>query len=50
MTFAPVKEPALPAPEMARPTMKAAEVGAAAETMDPISKIAMVVMKVHLAE
>jgi hypothetical protein len=50
MTVAPVKVPALPVPAIARPTIKAGEVGAAAQTIEPISKIKMTVMKVHLAE
>ncbi len=50
MTVAPVKVPALPMPEIARPIMKAGEVGAAAQMIEPISKITMAVMKVHLAE
>lgn len=39
--------PAVPAPAIARPTMKAAEVGAAAQTTEPISKITATVMNVH---
>lgn len=35
---------------MARPMMKAAEVGAAAEMTEPISKTTTVMMKTHLAE
>ena len=50
MTVAPVKVPALPMPAMARPTIKAEEVGAAAQMIEPISKITTIVMKVHLAE
>ena len=50
ITIAPVKVPALPVPAIARPTMKDGEVGEAAQTMEPISKIRMTVMKVHLAE
>lgn len=48
--MAPVKVPALPMPAMARPTMKAGEVGAAAQMIEPTSKIVMIAMKVHLAE
>ena len=40
MTRAPELTPAPPIPVMARPTMSAAELGAVAETMEPISKIA----------
>ncbi len=47
MTTAPVKVPALPAPAIARPTMKAAEVGAAAQRIEPISKSTTTVMNVH---
>lgn len=47
--FEPVVMPALPIPEMARPTMKALEVGAAAQMIDPIKNIAVDAMKVHLA-
>lgn len=50
MTIARVNVPALPVPARARPTMKAGEVGAAAQTIEPISKITMTMMKVHLAE
>ena len=49
MTFPPVLLPALPMPAMARPMMKAVDEGAAAQMMDPISKMKMSVMKTHLA-
>lgn len=49
MTFAPIKVPAAPAPEMARPTMKAGEVGAAALMIEPSSKMTTVEMKTHFA-
>ena len=44
----PVEVPALPRPAMARPTMKAVEVGAAAQMIEPISKITTVAMKASL--
>lgn len=47
MTIAPVKVPALPAPAMARPMMKAGEEGAAAQMMEPSSKRRTTPMKVH---
>lgn len=49
MIMPPVEVPALAAPEMARPTMNAVDVGAAAQMMEPISKTTTVRMKVHLA-
>jgi hypothetical protein len=42
--------PAPPIPVMARPTIKAFEVGAAAQTIDPISKIAVRIKRTHLVE
>lgn len=48
MTLAPVEVPALPRPAMARPTMKAVEVGASAQTMEPISKMMTVAIKACL--
>ena len=50
MTREPVVMPALPTPAMARPTMKAVEVGAAAQMIEPTSKTRATEMKVHLAE
>jgi hypothetical protein len=44
MIKAPLKIPALPRPAMARPTMRASEVGAVPQTMEPISKITIAVM------
>ena len=49
MTLAPVVQPALPMPATARPIIKAREVGAAAQMMEPISKTSTMAMKVHLA-
>lgn len=43
----PVTIPEAPQPEIALPTMKAAELGAAADTMDPISRIATAVTRTH---
>lgn len=48
MTIAPVVAPALPRPAMARPMMKAVDVGAAAQMMEPTSNTIIAVMKVHL--
>jgi hypothetical protein len=47
---APEPIPAPPMPVMARPTIKAFEVGAAAQTIDPISNIAASVKRTHLVE
>jgi len=44
---APVKRPAAPRPEIARPTITAADVGATPHTKDPISKIAKAIKKTH---
>ena len=46
----PVPMPAPPIPVMARPTIKALELGAEAQTMDPISKMATRVISNHLVE
>lgn len=45
---APIEIPVAPSPAMARPTMRQSEFGAAAHNMEPTSKMAMDVMKVHL--
>lgn len=50
VTSAPLKMPAEPAPEKARPTMKAIEVGATAEIKEPISKMSRAARKVSLVE
>lgn len=47
MRVAPILVPALPKPAIARPTIKAVDVGAAAQMIEPTSKITIVVMKVH---
>lgn len=49
MTRAPVNVPALPTPAIARPTMNAEDEGAAAQRIEPASKITTIVKKVHLA-
>ena len=49
MIKAPEKIPAAPTPEIVRPTMKAGDVGATAETSDPSSKRNKAIMKVNLA-
>ena len=49
LTSAPVNVPALPIPAMARPTMNASDDGAAAQRMEPASKITTIATKVHLA-
>lgn len=49
ITFAPVMPPALPMPATARPMMNAVDVGAAAQTIDPISKIRTVARNAHFA-
>jgi hypothetical protein len=46
--MAPENIPADPNPAIARPTMKATEVGAVAQIMEPTSKIAKAIRKVHL--
>lgn len=48
ITMEPEKRPAVPMPAMARPTMKATEVGATAHSKLPTSKMKMAVRKVHL--
>ena len=50
MTMAPFIMPAAPKPEMARPTIKAFDVGAAPQMTDPISKMTMMPKKTHLGE
>jgi hypothetical protein len=45
---APVKRPAAPRPAIARPTMKADDVGAAPQATEPISKITNAVRNTHL--
>ena len=50
MTRAPEKIPAEPTPAMARPTIRAAELGAAPQTAEPTSKIPMEVRKTVLME
>lgn len=47
--MAPEKVPAMPMPAIARPTMNTAELGAAPQTRDPISKIVREHRNVHLA-
>ena len=44
--IAPVKIPADPNPAIARPVMKTSEVGAAAQTADPTSKMKMTIKNV----
>ena len=46
----PEKMPADPKPAMARPIMKAIELGAAPQTADPASKIRIESTKTHLVE
>ena len=46
----PDRTPAEPNPAIARPTMKAGEDCAVAESKDPISNIAIAVKKTHLME
>ena len=48
MMIAPAVVPAVPIPAMARPIIKAVDVGAAAQTIEPISKTTIVAMKVVL--
>lgn len=50
ITMAPLKIPAHPIPEMARPMMKTIEVGAAPQTAEPISKSRIEVRYTHLGE
>jgi hypothetical protein len=47
--FEPVVVPAPPIPDMARPTMNAFELGAAAQMIEPMRKMPVDAMKVHLA-
>jgi len=46
----PAKIPAAPAPAMARPTMKAGELGAAPQRAEPASKTTIDVRKTHFVE
>lgn len=48
MIIAPQKTPAAPSPAMALPMMKAAELGAAAQRMEPPSKIMEEIKYTHL--
>lgn len=48
VTSAPLKMPADPAPERARPMMKAIELGATAEIREPTSKMKRATRKVSL--
>jgi len=50
MTIQPEKRPEEPSPAMARPTIKAFEVGAAPHTAEPTSKMSIEVRKTHLME
>jgi hypothetical protein len=50
ITSDPHNTPEPPSPEIARPTMKTAELGAAAQIKDPISNTKSESMKVHLSE
>ena len=50
VTSAPLKMPADPAPERARPTMNAMELGATAEMREPTSKMNRAARKVSLVE
>jgi len=50
VTSAPLKIPADPAPERARPTMKAIELGATAESKEPTSKMKRAARKVSFVE
>jgi hypothetical protein len=47
---APGGTPAPPVPVMTLPTIKALEFGAVAHTMDPISKMMMLITITHFAE
>lgn len=46
----PQKTPAAPTPAMARPTMKAEELGAAPQRAEPTSKMNMEAKNTHLVE
>lgn len=48
MIRAPENIPADPRPAIARPTIRASEVGAAPQTAEPISKIVIAIKKTHL--
>lgn len=48
MTRAPAKIPADPIPAIARPMMRAVDVGAAPQTSEPSSKIPMAIRYTHL--
>lgn len=50
VTSAPLKMPADPVPEGARPTIKAIELGATAEIREPTSKMKRAARKVSLFE
>lgn len=50
MIMAPPNIPADPKPAIARPTMKAVDVGAAPHTTDPSSNRPMAAKKTHLGE
>lgn len=50
VTNAPLKIPAEPAPERARPTMNATDVGATADIREPTSKMNSAARKVSLVE
>ena len=50
VTRAPLKMPADPAPERARPTIKTIESGATAEIREPTSKMKRAARKVSLVE
>jgi hypothetical protein len=46
-TKTPIRIPEDPSPEIARPAMSAAELGAVADTIDPISSIPTAITKTH---
>lgn len=50
ITVAPENMPADPIPAIARPTMKALELGAPPQTADPTSKIRIAIKKMVLVE
>lgn len=50
MTVEPAKIPPDPSPAMARPTINALELGAAAHTTDPTSKTTIAIMNTSLVE
>ena len=50
ITMAPFIMPAAPKPDIARPMMKAFDVGAAPHMTDPISKMKMMARKTRLGE